>query len=277
MAKIGLKYPVYKGAVNYGVIGKAIQADVSIELNDAELYADDGLAESDKSFKKGTITLGLDELSDTIQQEFLGHAIASSEMTALSSDVAPYIGIGFYAVKLVNGVKKYRAIWFNKVQFSEPADSNATKADGVSFATPSIEGKILADTSTLQWKKEKTFNLEADAIAYLQTLAGLPVTASGGLTALALTGTGGTLSPAFGAAVRSYSFGGVTGASVTVTATAASHIINLYVDGVFSQALISGTPSAAIPMSIGSKKLTIVAQEVGKQSQTTEIVVIKVS
>lgn len=274
MAKIGLKYPVYKGAVNYGVIGKAITADVSIELNDAELYADDGLAESDKSFKKGTITLGVDELSDLIQKEFLGHAIASSEMTALSTDVAPYIGIGFYAVKMVSGVRKYRALWFPKVQFSEPADSNATKADGVTFGTPTIEGKILAD-ATLAWKKEKTFDLEADAIAYLQTLAGLPVTASGGLTGLALTGTGGTLSPAFGVGVRSYSFGGVSAASVTVTATAANHIINLYVDGVFSQVLLSGTASSAIAMSIGSKKLTIVAQEVGKQSQTTEIVVIK--
>jgi hypothetical protein len=274
MAKIGLKYPVYKGAVNYGVIGKAVQADVSIELNDAELYADDGLAESDKSFKKGTITLGLDELSDLIQQEFLGHAIASSEMTALGTDAAPYIGVGFYGVKLVSGVKKYRAIWFPRVQFSEPADSNATKADGVSFGTPSIEGKIFADAS-LVWKKEKTFALEADAIAYLNALAGLPVDASAGLSALSLTGTGGTLSPAFGASVRSYTFGGVSAASVTVTATAASHTINLYVDGVWSQLLTTATPSVAITMAIGSKKLTIVAQEVGHQSQTTEIVVVK--
>ena len=33
MAKIGLKYPVYKGATTQGVIGKAIQADITITTN----------------------------------------------------------------------------------------------------------------------------------------------------------------------------------------------------------------------------------------------------
>ena len=276
MAKIGLKYPVYKGAVNYGVIGKAIQADLSIDLNSAKLYADDSLAETDNSFKGGKITLGLDELSDTIQQEFLGHAIAGGEMTALNTDVAPYVAIGFYGAKKVAGVRKYRAIWLPKVQFGEPADSNKTQGESLEFGTPTIEGNIIADASG-NWKKEQTFALEADAVAYLNAKAGIPVTASAGLSALALTGTGGTLSPVFGTTVRTYSFGGVTAASVTVTATAANHTMNLYADGVFLQALLSGTASAAIPMTVGSKKLTIVAQEVGKQSQTTEIVVIKIS
>jgi len=276
MAKIGLKYPVYKGAVNYGVIGKAIQADLSFDLNSAKLYADDALAETDNSFKGGKITLGLDELSDTIQQEFLGHSISDGEMTANTNDVAPYVGFGFYGGKKVAGVQKYRAIWIPKVQFGEPADSNKTKGETVEFGTSTIEGNVIADASG-NWKKEKTFALEDDAKAYLNAKAGIPVTASAGLSALALTGIGGTLSPVFGTAVRTYSFGGVTAVSVTVTATAANHTMNLYADGVFLQALLSGTASAAIPMSIGSKKLTIVAQEVGKQSQTTEIVVIKIS
>jgi hypothetical protein len=103
------------------------------------------------------------------------------------------------------------------------------------------------------------------------------IVASGGLTALSLTGTGGTLAPAFGAAVRSYAFTGVTAASVTVTATAANHTLKLYVDGVFTQTLTSGSASSAIAMSIGSKKLTILAYEAGKTIQVTEIVVQKAS
>lgn len=102
------------------------------------------------------------------------------------------------------------------------------------------------------------------------------MTASGGLTALALAGTGGTISPAFGSAVRYYTFGGVSATSVTVTATAASHTIKLFVDGVYSQDLTSGSASAAIPVVINvGKKLTIVAYEVGKIQQFTEIIVVK--
>lgn len=172
MAKIGLKYPVYKGAVNEGVIGKAITADISIEMSDAKLYADDALAESDRSFKSGTISLEVDELSDVILGEFLGHAIATDEMTAKSTDVAPYVGIGFYGVKMVAGVKKYRAIWFPKVQFSEPTDSNKTKGESLEFGTQTIEGTIMKDASDI-WKNEKTLATEAEAVTYLKGKAGI--------------------------------------------------------------------------------------------------------
>ena len=98
--------------------------------------------------------------------------------------------------------------------------------------------------------------------------------ASGGLTALSLTGVGGTLSPAFGTSVRSYTFYDVTASSFTVTATAASHTIKLYVDGTYLEDLTSASASSAIAISAGtSKKLSIVAYESGKTRQVTEIVV----
>ncbi len=104
----------------------------------------------------------------------------------------------------------------------------------------------------------------------------LGLTASGGLTALSLTGTGGALTPSFNNGTYYYSFSGVTGTSVTVTATAASHTLTLYIDGVFSQALTSGSAASAIAMAaIGSKKLTIVAYESGKTQKVYEVVVVK--
>lgn len=275
MAKLGLKYPVWKGLTS-GQIADAIQADITIELNSAKLYASDALKEYDNSFKSGKITLGIDDLSDTVQAELLGHTVVDGEITAASTDAAAYVGIGFYGKKKVAGVAKYRAIWIPQVMFSEPNDSNKTKGEAADFATPSLEGTIVAD-STGVWKIEKSFTTEADAIAYLNTKAGIPVSASTGLSALSMTGLGGTLSPAFGAATRYYTYGGVTAASVTVTATAVAHTISLYADGVFVQTLVSGSASAAVAMAVGTKKLTIVAQETGKQSQTTEIVVVKVS
>lgn len=172
MAKIGLKYPVYKGATTEGVIGKAIQADISITVNDVKLYADDGIAESDKSFQSGTITLGIDDLSDTVQTAFLGHAVSEGEITAKGTDDSPYVGIGFYGVKKVSGVRKYRAIWLTKVQFAEPSDTNVTKGETVEFSTPVLEGTIMLDDSG-NWKQEKTFATEAEAITYLQAKSGV--------------------------------------------------------------------------------------------------------
>ena len=174
MAKIGLKYPVWRSTTTSecGVIAKAIQADIAISVNDVKLYADDAIAESDKSFQSGTLTLGVDDLSDAVQTAFLGHTVNEGEITASGTDQNPYVGIGFYGVKVVGGVRKFRAIWLPKVQFAEPADTNATKGDTVAFATPVLEGTIMLDENG-DWKKEKTFNSEAEAIAYLQAKSGV--------------------------------------------------------------------------------------------------------
>ena len=102
----------------------------------------------------------------------------------------------------------------------------------------------------------------------------LSLEASGGLTALSLTGAGGTLSPAFSAGELSYTFYDVTASSFTVTPTAASHTIQLFVDGVFVENVTSGAASSAITISAGAaKKVTLIAFESGKTRQVTDIIV----
>ncbi|WP_253701341.1 phage tail tube protein [Bacillus sp. FJAT-29814] len=104
----------------------------------------------------------------------------------------------------------------------------------------------------------------------------LGLTPSGGLTALSLTGTGGALTPAFNAGNNLYAYSGVTAASVTLTATAANHTINLFVDGVLTQTLNSGVASAAIPITaVGSKKLVLMAQEPNKAPKLYEVTLVK--
>ena len=49
---------------------KAIQADISITVNNVSLFADDVVSESDRSFQNGSITLGVDDLKDELQAEF---------------------------------------------------------------------------------------------------------------------------------------------------------------------------------------------------------------
>lgn len=186
MARIGLKYPVaallnetedtarYTGGL---VVGKAITSDVNINSNDVKLYADDSIAESDKSFKDGALKFGLDDLSYEVQEMLLGHKVTDGELVANTKDIAPYVGFGFYGPTKKNNQLGYRAIFLHKVQFAEPAESTSTKGETVTFQTPTIEGTIYDDVNG-DWKSEKTFDTEVEAKTWLEIKAGIKTSAN---------------------------------------------------------------------------------------------------
>lgn len=194
MARIGLTNIWYgiltegdNGSATYGgakSFGKAISCKVDISNNDAKLYADDTLAESDTSFNNGTVTLGVDEDADETFAEILGHTLTKpsgssgsttggGEVVRTASDSAPYVGLGRVITKMVNGAYKYKAEFLAKVKFSEPSNEENTKGENVEFATPEIEGIIssLADEKGT-WSKSQTFATKAEAVAYIKKLLG---------------------------------------------------------------------------------------------------------
>ncbi len=76
MATIGLDRLYYSkitedvnGEETYAVpsvLAKAITAELSVELVEAILYADDGAAEVVKDFNSGALTLGVDDIGPTV-------------------------------------------------------------------------------------------------------------------------------------------------------------------------------------------------------------------
>ena len=169
MATIGLDDLYYatitegnNGDETYGTpvkLAKAISADLSMELAEAILYADDAAAESVKAFKNGKVTLGIDELGSANAAALLGARVDSKGvLVSATEDTAPYVAIGFRSLK-ANG--KYRYFWLYKVQFAVPSTSLQTKGDNITFQTPSIEGTVIrrnkADTAGKHpWKAEIT-------------------------------------------------------------------------------------------------------------------------
>ncbi len=181
MAKIGMRNFLYgilteesDGSATYGVAkkpAKAISCKVDISNNDAKLYADDSLAESDTSFQSGTITIGIDDEDDVMSADLLGHEIVNGEVQRNGDDVAPYVGFGRIITKMVNNVYKYKVEFLCKVKFGEPSQDNTTKGETVEFGTHELQGQV-AKLANGDWSKTKTFNTMAEAQAYLNSFFG---------------------------------------------------------------------------------------------------------
>ena len=169
MATIGLDKLYYatitddeNGEEIYGTptqLAKAISAELSVELAEATLYADDGAAEIVKEFKNGTISLGVDDIGSTTAAALTGVTVDKNNVVVSNSeDGGDPVAVGFRGKKS-NG--KYKYYWLYRVKFGIPATNLATKGDSITFSTPTIEGTVLRrnkpDTSGKHpWKAEVT-------------------------------------------------------------------------------------------------------------------------
>lgn len=151
MASVGLK-DLYIAKVTekeglpdeYGTprrLAKAIKADMSVEVAEAILYADDGAAEVVKEFVSGELKLNVDDISQEDMAELLGQEIDGDGVVfAGDNDNPPYYAVGFRAKK-PRGMYKY--LWLFKVKFGIPDEEYETKGDKIDFKTPEIIGQII--------------------------------------------------------------------------------------------------------------------------------------
>ena len=99
-------------------LAKAMTAELSVELAEATLYADDGAAEVVKEFQSGTLTLGVDDIGKSVAEDLTGAVIdENGVLISASEDGGAPVAIGFRAKK-------------------------ATKGESIEFSTPSIEGTV---------------------------------------------------------------------------------------------------------------------------------------
>ena len=182
MATIGLDRLYYSkitedssGVETYAVpsvLAKAITAELSVELIEAILYADDGAAEVVKDFNSGTLTLGVDDIGPTVAADLTGASTDDNGvLISASENVGTPVAVGFRAQK-ANGT--YRYFWLYRVKFGLPATNLQTKADSITFSTPTIEGTVmrrnkLDGMGKHPWKAEVT---EGDAGVSSVTITG---------------------------------------------------------------------------------------------------------
>ena len=140
-------------------LAKAIEAEVSVELNEAILYADDGTDTVIKEFKSGTITLGVNDIGADAAKDLTGAQVDNNGVLVSTGEDEPSpVAIGFRA-KTASGA--YRYFWLYRVLFGIPGTSLKTKGESIEFQTPSIEGTIsrrnkLDGQNKHPWKAEVT-------------------------------------------------------------------------------------------------------------------------
>ena len=191
MATIGLSKPYYAVYSNTGtavtyasgaVMGKATEANIEIETSDDNnLYGDNAIAETDRQFTGGTLTLSTTDLSQEVSKAILGLTEqALDEITGVTDESVmeliyddtqntPYLGVGFIVKKKVDGAIKWRGIVLTKVMFSIPADAATTQGESIEWQVPELSATIMRDDSaTHMWKREATFTTEAQAEVYIK-------------------------------------------------------------------------------------------------------------
>lgn len=182
MATIGLDKLYYSkitedesGNEIYGkpsVLAKAMTAELSVELAEATLYADDGAAEVVKEFQSGTLSLGVADIGSTVAADLTGATVDDNGvLVSASEDGGDPVAVGFRAKK-ANG--KYRYFWLYRVIFGIPATNLTTKGESIEFSTPTIEGTVyrrnkVDDQGSHPWKAEVS---EDDAGVTAETISG---------------------------------------------------------------------------------------------------------
>lgn len=182
MATIGMDKLYYAkitegtdGDETYGTptqLAKAIKADLTIDLAEATLYADDGEAYVIKNFKSGKLSMGVEDIGVKAAQDLTGAVVDDNGvLVSASENEGSAVAVGFRALK-PNG--KYRYFWLYRVKFGVPAANLQTKGDSITFQTPTIEGTVMrrnkADgKGNHPWKSEVT---EGDAGVADATITG---------------------------------------------------------------------------------------------------------
>lgn len=191
MATIGLSKPYYAiysasgNTITYsngGVLGKATEANITINTTeDNNLYADNSIAETERTFSDGSLTISTDDLSTEVSAAIIGltqqgigtiTGVTDENVVELLYDDdqnAPYLGIGFIIKKRVGGSYKWRGVVLTKAMFSIPGDAAVTQGESVEWQVPTLTAAIMRDDSAKHcWKKEATFTTEEQAEAYIK-------------------------------------------------------------------------------------------------------------
>lgn len=158
------------------VLGRLIDAKLNENKNNTELRADDIVVEKDKSFKKSTVNITVDDVTDEVYADVKGCENKEGEITENSGDESPELGYGHIVTKVYKGVKSYKVEFLPRIQITKITADRKTKGESIEYNTVSIEADVMELEEEINgmkvgnWKKAKSFTTLAEAQEYLDGL-----------------------------------------------------------------------------------------------------------
>lgn len=146
--------------------------DVTIEPETSEdniFYADNVAAESASgSFTGGTVTLTVDGLKTAAEKLIMGLPTAGSDdfMAYDNSQQIPYVGIGFIARYMEDGVTSYVPYVLTKCVFSQIPTEAATQEAEIDWQTQELTATIMRGDDAAQTWKYVGKEYATEALAY---------------------------------------------------------------------------------------------------------------
>lgn len=173
--------PTYSAGM---VIGKAIQADLSITRNSNPLRADDVVAEDDNSITAMSVSIGMDDFTEEAQA-YLG---LLKEVAGTGTDDKTYYetsgsadsaGLGYMRVRRRGGITTYQGVWVLDVLFGIESETSQTKGESIEWQTPTVTGQAAGhmiptvDPNDPVFRMKKNFTTAAACIDWLDEQAGI--------------------------------------------------------------------------------------------------------
>lgn len=174
MAKFGAKHPCFKSdeASTGVVLGKLVSANLTVQLADGKIYGDDQLDESVSEFVSGSLPMETTDMTDDVAQEVYGCQVDNGELVNNTGDNAPQGRLAYYKTLMRQGKKRYQGYFYPRVKAAIGNDSAQTKGENIQFQTTSTTFTVFADDNG-DWRRVKTFNSEADAVAWVEGKCGI--------------------------------------------------------------------------------------------------------
>ncbi len=130
-------------------IAGATQANINPNSSTEVLFADDGPMETASALGMIELEMIAADFPLDVQAVLLGHTVgANGVLTRKSSDIPPWVAIGFKALKS-NGA--YRFVWLLKGKFNQPEQNHETRGDSVNFQTPTLNGAFVKRDKDDAW------------------------------------------------------------------------------------------------------------------------------
>lgn len=184
------KYNNVAGSVSYGTlesIGDAMNVNLQLKYAEGRLYAESSLAEYIRKAIGGSISIGVKYIPNAAQQTLFGARTATRSVTYTAGtatttksvtslkhgakDSPAYVGVGFYAPDMVDGVEKYTAVKVARALFGLPSMNVQTLGENIVFQTPTTTGEFLPDHAADKDLIEVTVcDSEAEAKAWIEAV-----------------------------------------------------------------------------------------------------------